>query len=95
MNPIKYFAIWAGLLFLLALTWGMAQLDLGALNLTIAMLISLAKMALVVLFFMHLRFSTRLTWLFASAGSIWLLLMMWLTLTDYFTRTAMSGTAFR
>jgi hypothetical protein len=36
---------------------------------------------------MHLRHSTRLTWVFASAGFIWLMIMLSLTMTDYLTRT--------
>jgi hypothetical protein len=41
---------------------------------------------LVILFFMHVRYSSRLTWLFVLAGFIWLAIMVDLTLSDYLTR---------
>ena len=71
---------------LLFLTWGIAQLDLGRLNVVAALTIAVAKMLLVILFFMHVRYSTRLTWIFVAAGFIWLLIMLDLTLSDYLTR---------
>ena len=43
-------------------------------------------MLLVILIFMHVRYSTRLTWLFVAAGFIWLLIMIDLTMSDYLTR---------
>ena len=84
--PKTYVLIWAGLLFLLLLTWGITQVNLGSLNIVAALIIAVTKMLLVVLFFMHVRYSTRLTWLFVAAGFIWLLIMIDLTLSDYLTR---------
>jgi cytochrome c oxidase subunit 4 len=81
-----YFGIWAALMVLLLLTWGVAQLNLGRFNAVVALSIAVIKMALVVLFFMHVRYSSRMTWLFAVAGLIWLLIMLDLTLSDYITR---------
>jgi cytochrome c oxidase subunit 4 len=86
-----FIRVWAGLLVLLALTWGLAQLDLGRLNAIAALTIAVVKMLLVLLYFMHLRFSTRLTWIFAAAGFIWLLIMVDLTLSDYLTRGQVPG----
>ena len=90
MNSIvpkkHYFWIWFALLVLLALTWGLAQLDLGPFNPAAALAIAVTKMFLVVLFFMHVRYSSPLTWLFVAAGFIWFLIMIDLTLSDYLTR---------
>jgi cytochrome c oxidase subunit IV len=81
-----YFAVWLALLLLLALTWGTAIFDLGIANTIIALIIATTKMLLVVLFFMQIRYHSRLTKLFAGAGLVWLLIMITLTLTDYLTR---------
>lgn len=92
-SPSKstYAVIWVALLALLLLTWGLAQLQLGPFNLIAALVIAITKMLLVILFFMHLRYKTRLTWLFVAAGFIWLLIMVDLTLSDYMTRGAVPG----
>jgi len=81
-----YVAIWAALLALLILTWGIAQINLGSFNAVAALTIAVTKMLLVILFFMHVRHNTPLTWLFVAAGFIWLLIMIDLTLSDYLTR---------
>jgi len=81
-----YVTIWAALMALLAITWGIARLNLGALNVVAALTIAVVKMLLVILFFMNVRHSTRMTWLFVAAGFIWLLIMIDLTLSDYLTR---------
>jgi len=90
--PKKVFVrVWAGLLALLALTLGLAQLDLGKLNAVAALTIAVVKMLLVLLYFMHVRYSTHLTWIFVAAGFIWLLIMVNLTLSDYLTRGQVPG----
>jgi cytochrome c oxidase subunit 4 len=86
--PAKtYLGIWVALLALLFLTWGLARLNLGPFNVVAALAIAIAKMFLVILFFMHVRHDTRLTWLFVTAGFIWLLIMIDLTLSDYLSRS--------
>ena len=90
--PKKVFiGVWAALLALLFLTWGVAQLNLGRFNVVAALTIAVVKMLLVILYFMHVRYSTRLTWIFVAAGFIWLLIMVDLTLSDYLTRGAVPG----
>jgi cytochrome c oxidase subunit 4 len=81
-----YAVIWLVLMLLLAATYIAARFDLGALNIIAALTIAVVKMLLVILFFMHVRHSTRLTWLFVAAGFIWLAIMIDLTLSDYSTR---------
>ena len=83
-----YVLIWALLMILLLLTWGVAQFNLGAFNVIAALTIAVTKMLLVILFFMHVRYNTRLTWIFVAAGFVWLLIMIDLTLSDYLTRGA-------
>ena len=74
------------LLAFLGLTIMAAHLNLGPFNTVAAMGISLVKAALIVLFFMHLRYSKRIMWLFAGAGFFWLAIMLTLALSDYLTR---------
>ena len=81
-----FFIVWAALLLLLFLTWGVAEFDLGKWNIIAAMTIAVTKMLLVVLVFMHVRYSVRLIAIFAAAGFFWLFLMMTLTMSDYLTR---------
>ncbi len=81
-----YFLTGIGLLGFLALTIGAAYLNLGPLNTAVAMSISLAKGALIVLFFMHLRYSRPIVWVFAGAGFFWLGIMLALALSDYVSR---------
>ena len=86
LSKKNYLLIWAALLLLLFLTWGVSRLNLGPFNLVAALGIAILKMALVILYFMHVRYSSRVTWIFVAAGFIWLLIMIDLTLSDYLTR---------
>ncbi len=81
-----YLRTTAALLALLVLTIALASVDLGPFNTVVAMGISLAKGLLIVLFFMHVRDSSRLVWLAAAAGFFWLALMFVLSMSDYMTR---------
>jgi cytochrome c oxidase subunit 4 len=81
-----YFAVFAALMVLTVLTWLVAQVDLGWANNVVALGIAFTKAMLVLLFFMHVRHSTRMTILTAAAGFFWLALMIGVTLTDYLTR---------
>jgi len=85
--PLRtYTAIFLALLAGTALTVFAAFQDLGRLNTPIAITIAVIKALLVILYFMHLRWSSRLTWLFAGAGFFWLLLLIGLTMADFDTR---------
>lgn len=86
-HPAKiYWKTCAALMLLLALTWTIGYINLGRFNVIIALAIAIIKALLVALFFMHIKGSSRLLHLAATAGVIWLLIMLSLTLTDYFTR---------
>jgi cytochrome c oxidase subunit 4 len=90
MHPLVprhvYYRVYGILLGLTLLTVGVAYLDLGPLNVVVALGIAVGKAVLVMLFFMHLRYSTRLTWVVAAAGVVWLAHLLIFTLTDYLTR---------
>ena len=63
-----YITVWASLLILLALTVGAAYIPLGPFNTITAISIAVTKAVIIALYFMHLRYSPRLTWVFAGAG---------------------------
>lgn len=81
-----YLLIFLGLMVLTATTVWVAFQDLGVFNNVAALTIAVAKATLVVLFFMHVRHSTRLTKLVVMAGLFWLMLLFLFTLADYMTR---------
>jgi cytochrome c oxidase subunit IV len=81
-----YYWVYGALLALTLLTVGVAFLDLGPMNTVVALAIAIGKALLVMLFFMHLRSSSHLTWIVASAGVIWLAHLLIFTLSDYLTR---------
>jgi cytochrome c oxidase subunit 4 len=82
----SYFAVFAALLGLTAVTVAVAFVDLGALNTVVAMTIAVVKGLLVMLFFMHLRGSEKLVWLYAAAGFAWLAVLILLTMSDIVSR---------
>lgn len=86
IGPATYVTIFLALMVLTAVTVGAAFLDLGPFNTLVALLIACTKMMLVVLYFMHVRYSSRLTWAVVGAGFFWLALLLLLTLADYVTR---------
>ena len=87
-----YVWIWLALVVGTVLTYLAALVDLGALNNVVMLAIACTKASLVVLFFMHVRWSTRLTWVVAASGFFWLLIMFGLTMQDYYTRGWVPGT---
>jgi cytochrome c oxidase subunit 4 len=82
-----YYTIFAILMILLAVTVGVAFIDVGPFNIVIAMTIAVIKAMLVILYFMHVKFSSRLTWIFAGVGFFWLIILVGLTMTDYVSRS--------
>jgi cytochrome c oxidase subunit 4 len=87
-----YYGVFAALIVGTALTVAVAFIDLGALNNILMLGIAITKALLVVLFFMHVRWSTRLTWVVAASGFFWLLILFGLTMQDYLTRGWVAGT---
>ena len=87
-----YFAVFAALVVGTILTVIVAKFDLGPLNNIVMLTIACAKALLVVLFFMHVRWGTRLTWVVAGAGFFWLLILFSITMADYASRGWVQGT---
>lgn len=81
-----YVVIFAALLVMTGITYWAALLDLGRLNVIVALTIATIKGVLVVLYFMHVRHSSRLTWVIVVSGFFWLAIMIALTMSDYLTR---------
>jgi cytochrome c oxidase subunit 4 len=85
--PVRtYFAIFATLLVLTGVTTAVAFLDLRAFSVAVALAIAIVKATLVVLYFMHMRYSSRLVPLAFVAAIFWFILLVVLTLADYETR---------
>jgi len=85
-----YFTIFAALIVGTAITVWVAYIDLGAMNTVVALAIACTKATLVVLYFMHVKYSTKLTWAVVSGSVLWLLIMLALTFNDYLTRSLMT-----
>jgi cytochrome c oxidase subunit IV len=100
-NPIKYYiGVFTLLMVMTALTVGVAKFDLeemfkhapvighisGILNAVVALTIAAIKALAVILIFMHVRWSSRLTQVIVVAAVFWLLIMLSFTISDYLTR---------
>jgi cytochrome c oxidase subunit 4 len=86
-----YYIIFLALMVGTILTVVVAKFDLGALNNVVMLTIACAKALLVILFFMHVRWSTRLTWVIAASGFFWLLILFGITMSDFMTRGWVAG----
>lgn len=81
-----YYTIFAALMLLLVATVAVAEVDLGPFGFFAACVIASIKAMLIILFFMHVRYSKPLTWLMAGAGFFWLAILFGLTMSDYISR---------
>jgi len=95
VSPRIYAVIGATLLIFTGVTYYAATLDLNhiyhGLNVIVALAIAVFKATLVVLYFMHARYSPKRTQLVIIAGIFWLALLLLLTLSDYLSRATMHG----
>jgi len=85
--PRVYYTVFGVLMLGTALTVAVSFIDLGAFNTVAALLIAVVKATLVVLFFMHVKYSTKLTWLVVTGSVFWLAILLTLTFSDYLTRS--------
>ena len=85
--PRVYVAIFAILLVLTAVTTAVAYVDLGIMNVVVMLAIAVVKAVLVILFFMHVRYSSRLTWVVVASGFVWFGILVLFTLSDVLTRS--------
>jgi cytochrome c oxidase subunit 4 len=84
--PSVYVGIWVTLMVLTAVTVFASEIDLGVFNIVLALLIATVKGTLVVLFFMHLKYSPKLTAATVVAAVFFMFLLFSLSMTDYLTR---------
>lgn len=89
-STAPYFVIYFALIVLTLLTCGLSFVSHFACHTSVGLAIASTKVVLILLFFMHLLHSSRLTWLALSAGLLWLALLIGLTMTDYLTRAVLS-----
>src|ERR1700743_1837950 len=86
VGPKTYGMILVALMVLRAVTTGVAYIDLGVLNPIIALAIACLKAVLVILFFMHIRYSSKVMMLTVGAGFFPFLVLIKMTLSDYISR---------
>jgi cytochrome c oxidase subunit IV len=90
-SPKMYVAIFLALMVCTAATVWAAYVNLGPMNIVVALVIATLKATLVVLFFMHAKYSPKRTHLIIICAVFWLGIMLALTLSDYQTRVPTSG----
>ena len=87
ITPLStYLLVFAALAIGTLLTWYASTVNLGWANTPVALIIATTKAVLVILFFMHVIHSTRLTWVVVIGSFLWLGVLFVLTLADYLTR---------
>lgn len=91
VSKSTYYKVAAVLMLLLGLTVGVYFVPLGSFGVVVALTIAFAKAVLIILFFMHVRYSSRLTMVMAGAGFFWLLILFVLTFSDYISRNGIAG----
>jgi cytochrome c oxidase subunit 4 len=86
VSPKIYAMIFGALLIFTGLTVGASYLELGVFNAVVALAIACTKAVLVILFFMHVKYSSRLTKLTVAAGFFTFLVLISMSMTDYISR---------
>ena len=81
-----YFVVFGALMVLTVLTVWVSRIDLGTMNTAVAMAIAIVKALVVILWFMHVIHSPRLTWIVVISSFLWLAVLFVLTFSDYLTR---------
>jgi len=81
-----YYLIFIALIVLTSVTVWVAFMDLGPFNDVVALTIAVTKATLVVLFFMHVKYSNKLVWAFVSSSVLFLIILLALTMSDFITR---------
>ena len=90
--PVRtYIIVFIALMILGALTIGAAYINLGVFNNFIALAIAVTKASLILAFFMHLKYSNKLTKLVGLMGFFWLIIFFVITMGDYVARGSIPG----
>jgi len=91
VSPTTYLIIILTLMALTGITVWAAFVDLGPFNIVVALAIATCKATLVVLFFMHAKYTARRTQLVIIAGIFWLAILLFMTMSDYISRIDYRG----
>jgi len=86
VSPLQYALVFGTLLTFTAVTVGAAFIDLGIFNPVVALGIACFKACIVILFFMHVKYSSRLVKMTVGAGFFTFLVLITMTMTDYISR---------
>ena len=86
VGPKVYVSIFLALMVFTGLTVGAAFINLGPFNAVVALTIAVIKALLVILFFMHVRYSSKMVMVLIIAGFFWMGIMFVLTMSDYISR---------
>jgi cytochrome c oxidase subunit IV len=86
VGPKVYLTIFGALLVFTAITVGASYIDMYAFNAVVALAIACVKAVLVILFFMHVKYSSRLTKLTVAAGFFTFFVLITMAMTDYISR---------
>ena len=86
ITPSTYVKVYIALMALLAATVAAVYVNMGAFNILVTMAIAVTKALLVILFFMHARYSPRLIWIYVALAAIWIAQLIGGTLADVTTR---------
>ncbi len=85
-----YLTVFAALMILLVITVIVAFQPLGIFNLPVAMGIAVVKGIIIVMYFMEVKYGSKLLWVFVSSSFLFLVIFLVLTMNDYATRTWMT-----
>jgi cytochrome c oxidase subunit 4 len=89
---LLYYAVFGALVVGTVLTVVAAKIDMGPFNNVVMLTIAIAKATLVILYFMHVRWGSRLTWVIVASSFFWLLILFTFTMMDYMSRGWIPGT---
>jgi cytochrome c oxidase subunit 4 len=85
--PTKvYYGVFLALMVFTYVTYKIAYIDLGGYNIVVALAIAIIKATLVILFFMHVKYSTTLTKAVVASGFFFFLILVFFTMSDLLTR---------
>ena len=86
VTPFQYMLVFGTLLLFTGITVGAAYVDLGVLNPIVALGIACFKAVIVILFFMHVKYQSKLVKMTVAAGFFTFIVLITMTLTDYMSR---------
>ncbi len=93
VSPKVYIGVFLALVVFTISTYTIAKIDLGPFNALVAIIIAMIKSMLVILFFMHVKYSPKMTKVAIISGFFFLLILLTLSMTDYISRPWQSYTS--